>query len=626
MKKLLLLLLFLLSNFLHSQIILQENFDALGSPITLPMGWTMTNQSNPLGTATWFRGNTDSFSAFNGPANGYIGVNFQSGVGESYLSNWLMTLPVTVQNGDEVSFYTRIPAAQYPDRLELRMSTLGASSANPVGNTDVGSYSSLCTSVNPNLTTSGYPITWTKITYIITGLSGSTLCKFALRYHVPNGGPDGANSNYIGVDAFQIKRAVANDLSLDSVTVPAIILAGNTTFNGTVTNQGTNNVTSYTVTWQANGGILQTYNVTGVNIAPGATHNFTHSVPLNVIAGSTYSLVFNVSTVNATTDGFTSDNSITKNTSGASGSTTFKPLIEKFTSSTCGPCASYNNATFNPYYTAQNQNFNLISYHWDFPTNSSFPNGDPYYTLEADARFIYYGINAITSLRINGATYSIGNNQAAITSYVNNEATKPSYFGLTANRNLSGGNALVNYNITPYLTGSFVLHAAVIEKVTTGNVGSNGETSFKHVMMKMVPDASGTTINTTAGTPISGQITASLANTFIEENSDLEVILFIQNAATKEIMQSFRATDALSLEDNALAKVKLYPNPASNNIRFTNIQEATIMITDVTGKVVLQTEGVDENSIINVSNLNSGIYLVNIKNESMNETIKFVKK
>ena len=50
------------------------------------------------------------------------------------------------------------------------------------------------------------------------------------------------------------------------------------------------------------------------------------------------------------------------------------------------------------------------------------------------------------------------------------------------------------------------------------------------------------------------------------------------------------------------------------------------MITDVTGKVVLQTEGVDENSIINVSNLNSGIYLVNIKNELMNETIKFVKK
>ena len=620
MKKLLLILLFLLSNFLHSQIILQENFDALGDPITLPAGWTMTNQSNPVGTATWFRGNTAALTSYNGPADGYIAVNYQSGAGVSNLSNWLMTPSRTVQNGDEVSFYTRVPGSQYPDRMELRMSTSGDSSVNPSGSTGLGSFTTLCASVNQNLTVGGYPTTWTKITYVVSGLSGQVACKFALRYNVTGGGT-GNNSDYVGVDAFQIKRPVNNDLSLESVTVPSIIVNGNFSFNGTVKNVGSNSVTSYDVTWQSNGGALQTYNITGVNIAPGATNNFTHSVPLNVIAGSAYSLVFNVSTVNATIDGFTADNSITKNTIGASGSTTYKPLIEKFTSSTCGPCASYNNATFNPYYTAQNQNFNYIAYQMYWPTP-----GDIYYTAEGGVRRGFYGVDSITSLWINGVNYSTGNNQATLTTHVNTEATKPGYFGLTANRNLSGGNALVNYNITPFITGSFVLHAAVIEKVTNNNVSTNGESSFKHVMMKMVPDASGTTINTTAGTPISGQISASLAGTNIEENSDLEVIVFIQNATTREIMQSFKATDALSLEDNALAKVKLYPNPASNNIRFTNIQEATIMITDVTGKVVLQTEGVDENSIINVSNLNSGIYLVNIKNELMNETIKFVKK
>lgn len=609
-----------MSNFLHSQIILQENFDALGDPITLPAGWTMTNQSNPVGTATWFRGNTAALTSYNGPADGYIAVNYQSGAGVSNLSNWLMTPSRTVQNGDEVSFYTRVPGSQYPDRMELRMSTSGDSSVNPSGSTGLGSFTTLCASVNQNLTVGGYPTTWTKITYVVSGLSGQVACKFALRYNVTGGGT-GNNSDYVGVDAFQIKRPVNNDLSLESVTVPSIIVNGNFSFNGTVKNVGSNSVTSYDVTWQSNGGALQTYNITGVNIAPGATNNFTHSVPLNVIAGSAYSLVFNVSTVNATIDGFTADNSITKNTIGASGSTTYKPLIEKFTSSTCGPCASYNNATFNPYYTAQNQNFNYIAYQMYWPTP-----GDIYYTAEGGVRRGFYGVDSITSLWINGVNYSTGNNQATLTTHVNTEATKPGYFGLTANRNLSGGNALVNYNITPFITGSFVLHAAVIEKVTNNNVSTNGESSFKHVMMKMVPDASGTTINTTAGTPISGQISASLAGTNIEENSDLEVIVFIQNATTREIMQSFKATDALSLEDNALAKVKLYPNPASNNIRFTNIQEATIMITDVTGKVVLQTEGVDENSIINVSNLNSGIYLVNIKNELMNETIKFVKK
>ena len=428
------------------------------------------------------------------------------------------------------------------------------------------------------------------------------------------------NEYNIIFDDIKVEKMLSNNVALQSIVVQPYIAAGNQTYSGTVKNIGTNNVTSYTVTWQANGGALQTYNVTGVNIAPGATHNFTHNIPLNAVSG-VYNLIFNVPLVNGGADPDSTNNSLSKTTQVATGSTVFKPLIEKFTSSTCGPCASYNASTFNPYYTAQNQNFNYIAYQMNWPGT-----GDIYYTAEGAVRRDYYGVNAITSLWIDGGEYSTGNSQATLTTHVNAEATKPGYFGLTANRNLSGNNAVVNYNITPYLTGSFVLHAAVIEKITTANVGSNGETSFKHVMMKMVPNASGTIINTTAGTPISGQISASLAGTNIEENSDLEVIVFIQNAATREIMQSYKATDALSLEDNALAKVKLYPNPASNNIRFTNIQEATIMITDVTGKVVLQTEGVDENSIINVSNLNSGIYLVNIKNELMNETIKFVKK
>lgn len=619
MKKLLLLLL-LASNFLFSQTLFQENFDALGSPITLPTGWTMTNLSNPIGTATWFRGNTASFSSYNGPADGYIAVNYQSGAGVSDLNNWLMSPVITVQNGDQVSFYTRVPGSQYPDRLELRMSTSGASSTNPVG-VGVGSYTTLCASVNANLAVDGYPTTWTKITYTVTGLTGQVGCKFALRYNVEGGGT-GNNSDYVGVDAFQVKRPVLNDISIESVAVPAIIVGGNFTFNGVVKNQGTNAVTSYIVNWQANSGTVNPYTVTGVNIAPGGTHNFTHSVALNAVVGTTYALSFTVPTVNTQVDGNTGDNTMTKNTQVAAGTTSFKPLLEKFTSSTCSPCASYNASTFNPYFTAQSQTFNYIAYQMNWPGS-----GDPYYTAEGGVRRTFYGVNAITSLWIDGVEYSTSNAQSALTTYVNNEAAKVGYFGLTANRNLSGGNAVINYNITPYLTGNYVLHAAVIEKLTTNNVATNGETSFKHVMMKMVPNASGTTINCTAGTPISGQISASISSgTFIEDLNDLEVIVFIQNPTTKEIMQSFQATNALSLEDNAVAKVKLYPNPASNNIRFANVEDATIMITDVTGKVVLQTSGVDENSIINVSHLNSGIYLVNIKNELMNETVKFVKK
>jgi hypothetical protein len=592
MKKLLLLLLF--STSLFSQTIYEETFSAEQTLTT--SGWTLFNQDSDNGVATnWVRTTDDS----NGIMASFSWYNQVVYTPNNYAFS--PAIDLTSYTGSIKLSYKH--AAQDPDWDVEKYSLYVTSSPTVAAAT---------TALHSQTTMNGIN-TLTEITFDLSSYAGQTI-YLCFRHH-------GVSDQYnIIFDDIKVEKMLPNNILLQSVAVQPYITAGNQTYSGTVKNIGTNNVTSYTVTWQANGGALQTYNVTGVNIAPGTIHNFIHNIPLNAVSGL-YNLIFNVSLVNGAVDPDTSNNSLAKTTQIPTGSTVFKPLIEKFTSSTCNPCASYNASTFNPYFTAQNQNFNYIAYQMNWPGS-----GDPYYSAEGGIRRDYYGVSAITSLWIDGSEYSTTNSQGALTTHVNNENAKLGYFGLTANRNLSGNNALVNYNITPYLTGSFVLHAAVIEKVTTNNVSTNGETSFKHVMMKMVPNASGTVINFTAGTPISGQISASLVGTNIEENSDLEVIVFLQNAATKEIMQSFKATDALSLEDNVLTKVKLYPNPASNNIRFTNVQEATIMITDVTGKVVLQTEGVDENSIINVSSLNSGIYLVNIKNESMNETIKFVKK
>ncbi len=623
MKKLLLLLLFSVTSGINAQMLLEENFNTLPTPIVLPNGWTSTNLSSPIGTTSWFTGNSANFISFNGPDNGYIGVNFNSGAGLSTLNNWLMSPTITVQNGDQVSFYTRtIGGSPYPDRIELRQSILGASSTNPSGLTNVGSYTTLCLTVNSELTQGGYPETWTKFTYTVTGLTGQVSSRFAIRYTVANGGPLGDNSNYIGVDAFQVKRPVTNDLSLNSVTVPAFLPAGNFSFSGQVGNQGTNAVTSYQVSWQANGGTVNNYNVTGVNIAPGATHNFTHNLPLNAVVGQTYTLNFNVSTVNGVADGDVSNNSLATSAQVPSGSTTFKTLIEKFTGSTCPPCASYNNAVFNPFYAAQNQNFNYVAYQQNFPGT-----GDPYYTAESGARRAYYGINAITSLRVDGSDYSTGNNQAAFTNHINSQNSKVSYFALSGTRDFTGNTAAINYNITPYLSGNYVLYAVFYEKTTTGNIGTNGETSFKHVMMKMIPNANGTPVTFTAGTPISGSLSSSLAGTNIEELSDCEVMLFIQNPVTKEIMQSFVALNALSTPTNTLTEtIKLYPNPSSSIVRISNAEQVDVQVTDLLGKVVLNLKNVTDQTDINVSALQNGVYLFTVKNETVNQTIKFVKK
>jgi len=106
-----------------------------------------------------------------------------------------------LKNGDLLTFYSRIPAGgEFPDRLEVRLSSAGASSNVGNTSTSVGDFSTLLLSINPTLITGVYPKVWTKFTATITGLSAPTTGKVAFRYFVTDGGGTGANSNYIGID------------------------------------------------------------------------------------------------------------------------------------------------------------------------------------------------------------------------------------------------------------------------------------------------------------------------------------------------------------------------------------------------------------------------------------------
>lgn len=185
--------------------VLMADFSQDFDDITNLPGWSQQNLSTSPGGA-YFQGNPDVFSAHIGAANSYIGANFNStsGGGTDIISNWLITESDTIVNGATFSFFTRVTTGSgFPDRLELRMSTNGASTNVGTLPTDVGDFTNLLVSVNPNLqgpAPLGYPDTWTQFTATITGLAGPTTGRFAFRYFVTNGGPIGANSNFIGID------------------------------------------------------------------------------------------------------------------------------------------------------------------------------------------------------------------------------------------------------------------------------------------------------------------------------------------------------------------------------------------------------------------------------------------
>jgi phosphodiesterase/alkaline phosphatase D-like protein len=214
---------------------LTEGFDDITS---LP-GWVMQNNSQSIGTSSWFQGNPAVFTSQSGTSDSYIGVNFDSGAGIATISNWLFTPPLILQNGARLTFYTRtVDTPQYPDRLQVRLSLNGSSANVGTTATSVGDFATLLLDINSTYSTSGYPNAWTQFTVTLSGIGAPTTGRLAFRYFVENGGPSGANSNYVGIDTIQYSCGGPVDPPTVQTLTATSIGTTSAVINGTVTNAG----------------------------------------------------------------------------------------------------------------------------------------------------------------------------------------------------------------------------------------------------------------------------------------------------------------------------------------------------------------------------------------------------
>jgi len=200
-----------------------EEFDTLSS--ALARGWKITNVSVPKGPNIWQQGGdvVPWFSSYsnNGGNAGFVGASYESTT-LGVISNWLISPPVTMQNGDKIIFYTRSlesPASATPgdssdfgNRLQVRLNTLneGLSVGSAVS---TGDFNSLILDINPTYVYSNslipdptaYPTRWTRFEATVFGLNKPTRGRFAFRYFVEYGGIDvtgatAADGNGVGID------------------------------------------------------------------------------------------------------------------------------------------------------------------------------------------------------------------------------------------------------------------------------------------------------------------------------------------------------------------------------------------------------------------------------------------
>jgi hypothetical protein len=181
-------------------------------------GWTFSNQSNPLGPDNW----STTFAFAHTGAQSLL-ADYLAGSGISTLSVWA-ELPVqTLHNGDTFSFWTAGPFNNVlPDRLQVRLSTNGASSNTGTTEFDVGDFTTLLLDINPTYDLGVYPTNWTQFTIVISGLPAPTSGRLAFRYFVENGGPDGPNSDEIFIDDLAYTSAACYANCDGSTTAPIL--------------------------------------------------------------------------------------------------------------------------------------------------------------------------------------------------------------------------------------------------------------------------------------------------------------------------------------------------------------------------------------------------------------------
>jgi endonuclease I/chitodextrinase len=85
-------------------------------------------------------------------------------------------------------------------------------------------------------------------------------------------------------------------------------------------------------------------------------------------------------------------------------------------------------------------------------------------------------------------------------------------------------------------------------------------------------------------------------------------------------------TSTLSIKSNAFQSFKMFPNPTNgNNIYFSVIEDATIHIYNVLGKLIQSSEVTKSKNSINISEFAKGIYLVKINSGKQFITKKLIK-
>ncbi|CAI8385825.1 MAG: Uncharacterised protein [Cryomorphaceae bacterium] len=400
-------------------------------------------------------------------------------------------------------------------------------------------------------------------------------------------------------------------------------------------NNGSQTVTSADLNISVNGGAAQTSSLSNLSIASLATGTAVATTAWTPSATGNYEIKAWLSNLNGTgVDADLSNDTASITVQVVPALTTRYPLYETFTSSTCPPCVPAN-INMETIFAANPGEANSIKYQMSWPGS-----GDPYYYAEGGDRRTYYAVNSVPNVAIDGGWNANGNNLSQ--QIFDDFQAVPSFVEMSATFSKFSQTIETTVTIDPLADNSssnLALFAVIYSKRDTANVGTNGETEFIHVVKKMMPSSTGQSLSgLTAGTPITQTLSYTFNGNYrlpanagdainlatehtVEDFDNLGVILWIQDAVTKEVLQSTDASYTIGQFENELAaSLNIYPNPATDRI-FVEADfegEATARLISMLGqeiKAPTATLSAGQRLEISTSDLAPGTYLLVVSKE-----------
>lgn len=458
-------------------------------------------------------------------------------------------------------------------------------------------------------------------------------------------GDNGSGSHWfsdIAIDNFKIDEGVATDMAGVSMTTPTTIILSNgpVIVSGKLQNLGTNTVASMDVNYSIDGGATVTESVTGLSLATGSYFDLNHGTTWSPASTGIYNIEIWATNINGSTDMNTSNDMVSGPVSVYDNVTIKRPMLESFTSSTCGPCVAGNQNVDAVISNYSDDQYSILKYQMSWPGA-----GDPYYSDEGGDRRTYYSVNSVPNLVLDGNSWQ-GNSSSLTAQLIDDAIAKPAFLDMSSNYSIGG--QTVDFSVTIDPLGDFsnlTMYAAIFEYETFDNIGTNGETEFNYVMKKMVPGSMGYNISSLqdgiqlvenfsytfqgnyilpidATNPVNHSI-----NHTVEDFDNLGVIVWIQDDATKEILQSTTASlvNDVNSDLSSVSKVMIFPNPtkeiATLAIKGLEKSYIDVKIVSLLGEIVYDESIIVSSPLyfsqINISDLNSGIYSIVLSGKSL---------